>query len=185
MKLNDVAIRKAKPEAKPYRIADGGGMYLEVTPTGSKYWRLAYRYGGKQKVLALGVYPDVPLTLARERRDEARKLLAQDIHPGEQMKAAKAAGAEKAANSFEVVAREWFAKYGKTLVASHADRIIRRFGKEIFTWIGSKPIADLTAPELLSVVRRIESRGALETAHRACKTAGRCCGAMLWQREGL
>jgi integrase len=172
MKLNDVAVRKAKPEAKAYRMADGGGMYLEVTPNGSKYWRLAYRHGGKQKTLALGVYPDVPLTLARARRDDARKLLAQDIDPGEQKKAVKAAGAEKAANSFEVVAREWLAKHGKTLVASHTDRIVRRFEKDIFPWIGSKPIADITAPELLAVARRIESRGALETAHRALQNCG-------------
>ena len=90
MKLTDPAVRKAKPEAKPYKMADGGGMYLEVTPGGSKYWRLKYRFNGKEKKLALGVYPDVPLALARERREAARKLLAQDIDPGENKKAAKA-----------------------------------------------------------------------------------------------
>ena len=172
MKLNDVAVRKAKPEAKAYKMADGGGMYLEVMPNGSKYWRLKYRVNGKEKRLALGVYPDVPLVLARGRRDDARKLLAQGIDPGETKKAAKAAGAEKAANSFEVVAREWFSKHSKTLVAAHSDRIIRRFEKDIFPWIGSKAVADLTAPELLAAVRRIESRGALETAHRALQSCG-------------
>lgn len=172
MKLNDVAVRKAKSETKPYKMADGGGMYMEVMPNGSKYWRLKYRFGGKEKRLALGVYPDVPLALARQRRDDARKLLAQDIDPGEQKKAIKAAGAERAGNSFEVVAREWFSKHGKTLAASHADRLIRRFEKDIFPWIGGKPVADLTAPELLSLARRIESRGALETAHRALQSCG-------------
>jgi integrase len=172
MALNDVAARKAKPEAKPYKMADGGGLFLLVQPNGSKYWRLAYRYFGKQKTLAIGVYPDVPLTVARERRDAARKLLAQDIDPGEHKKATKAAKAERGANSFEVVAREWFAKHSKTLAATHSDRIIRRFEKDIFPWIGGKPISDITAPELLSVARRIESRGALETAHRALQSCG-------------
>lgn len=172
MALNDVAARKAKPEAKPYKMADGGGLFLLVQPNGSKYWRLAYRYLGKQKTLAIGVYPNVPLTLARERRDAARKLLAQDIDPGEHKKATKAAKTERGANSFEVVAREWFGKHSKTLAATHSDRIIRRFEKDIFPWIGGKPIADITAPELLSVARRIESRGALETAHRALQNCG-------------
>lgn len=172
MALNDVAVRKAKAEAKPYKMSDGGGLFLLVQSNGSKYWRLAYRYLGKQKTLAIGVYPDVPLTLARERRDAARKLLAQDIDPGEHKKATKAAKAERGANSFEVVAREWFAKHSKTLAATHSVRILRRFEKDIFPWVGGKPIADITAPELLSVARRIESRGALETAHRALQNCG-------------
>jgi integrase len=167
MKLNDVAVRKAKPETKPYKMADGGGMYIEVMPNGSKYWRLKYRINGKEKRLALGVYPDVPLALARERRDDARKLLARGIDPGESKKAAKAAGADRAANSFEVIAREWYAKNQTSWSESHGLRIIRRLEANIFPWIGNKPVADLTAPDLLSAVRRIESRGALETAHRA------------------
>jgi integrase len=167
MKLNDVAVRKAKPETKPYKMADGGGMYIEVMPNGSKYWRLKYRINGKEKRLALGVYPDVPLALARERRDDARKLLAQGIDPGESKKVAKAAGADRAANSFEIIAREWCAKNQTSWSESHGLRIIRRLEANIFPWIGSKPVADLTAPDLLSAVRRIESRGALETAHRA------------------
>ena len=172
MKLTDPAVRKAKPEAKPYKMADGGGMYLEVTPGGSKYWRLKYRFNGKEKKLALGVYPDVPLALARERREAARKLLAQDIDPGENKKAAKAAGADRAANSFEVIAREWYASNQATWTPSHGERIIRRLERDIFPWIGGKPIADLTAPELLAAARRIESRGALETAHRALQNCG-------------
>ena len=172
MKLTDTATRKAKPEAKPYKMADGGGMYLEVMPNGSKYWRLKYRYGGKEKRLALGVYPDVPLTLARERREEARKLLATDVDPSEHRKAANAAKSERAANSFEVIAREWFAKQSPTWAASHADKIIRRLERDIFPWVGGKPIAEITAPELLAVLRRIEARGAVETGHRAKENCG-------------
>jgi len=115
----------------------------------------------------MGVYPDVSLKDARNRRDEARKLLASDVDPGENRKAVKAAKLEKAANSFEVVAREWYAKYSPTWNESHGERIIRRFERDIFPWIGSKPIAEIAAPELLTTVRRIEDRGAVETAHRA------------------
>ncbi len=172
MKLSDPAVRKAKPEAKPYKRADGGGMYLEVMPNGSKYWRLKYRYAGKEKRLALGVYPDVPLTLARERCAEARKMLAQDIDPGEHKKAMKAAKAERAANSFEAIAREWFAKHSPGWAASHASKIIQRFEKDVFPWLGGRPIAEITAPELLAALRRIENRGALDTAHRAHQNCG-------------
>ncbi len=170
----DVAARQAKPEDKPYKVAVGEakGMYLEVMPNGSKYWRLKYRVNGKEKRLALGVYPEVSLSLARERRDEARKLLAQDIDPGEHKKATKAAKADRAANSFEVVAREWFSKYSPTWTPGHADRIIQRLERDLFPWIGSRPIADITAPELLATLRRIEARGALETAHRALQNSG-------------
>src|SRR3569833_141779 len=172
MKLNDIAVRKAKPEAKPYKMADGGGMYLEVMPNGSKYWRLKYRFNGKEKRLALGVYPDVPLAFVWVCCDGARKLLAQAIPPGENKKAAKAAGAEKAANSFEVVAREWYTRNESSWTPNHGERVIRRFERDIFPWIGGKPIADITAPDILSPIRRIESRGALETAHRAMQNCG-------------
>ncbi|CAG0946950.1 Prophage integrase IntS [Anaerolineae bacterium] len=172
MKLSDTAIRKAKPEEKPYKMADGGGMYLEVMPNGSKYWRLKYRFNSKEKRLALGVYPDVPLTLARERRDAARKQLAQDIDPGEHKKATKAAKADRAANSFEVIAREWFENKSPSWKAGHADKIIRRLEKDVFPWIGGRPIAEITAPELLAVLRRIEARGVIETAHRAKESCG-------------
>lgn len=172
MKLSDTAARKAKPEEKPYKMADGGGMYLEVMPNGSKYWRMKYRFNGKEKRLALGVYPDVPLTLARDRRDAARKQLAQDIDPGEHKKATKAAKADRAANSFEIIAREWFAKHSPNWAASHADKIMRRLERDLFPWVGSRPIADITAQELLSALRRIEARGAVETAHRAMQNCG-------------
>jgi len=172
MSLTDRAIRNAKPRAKFYRVADEKGMYLEVTPKGSKYWRLKYRFAGKEKRLALGVYPDVSLAAARKRRDEAREQLAHGIDPAAHRKARKAVTAVGAANSFEVVAREWFAKYAPTWAPGHADKIIRRLEKDIFPWIGGRPIAEVTAPELLAVLRRIESRGAIETAHRAQQNCG-------------
>lgn len=180
MPLTDTAIRNAKPgitpdgkvTSKPYKIGDAGGLYLEVAPAGGKWWRLKYRFGGKEKRLSLGVYPDVGLKFARERRDEARRLLAEGIDPGEHRKTTKSMKAELAANSFEVVAREWFAKYSATWVPGHADKIIRRLERDIFPWLGARPASEITAPELLAVLRRIEERGALDTAHRAMQNCG-------------
>ena len=170
--LTDTAIRKTKPSDKPVRMFDGGGLYLEISPTGGKWWRLKYRFDGKEKRLSLGVYPDVGLKDARERREENRKLLAAGIDVSENRKAMKSVRAERGANSFEVVTREWFAKYSPNWAAHHRDRLIRRFERDIFPWIGGRPISEITAPELLAVVRKIESRGALETAHRALGTCG-------------
>ena len=172
MKLSDAAARKAKPEAKAYKMADGGGMYLEVMPTGSKYWRLKYRFGGKEKRLAFGVYPDVSLAQARERRGDARKLLANDIDPGIVKQAQKASKLELAENSFEVIAREWFVRHAPNWKENHSSKIIARLEKDVFPWIGAQPIAEIAAPALLATMRRIEARGALETAHRALA----CCG---------
>ncbi len=170
--LTDTVIRHAKPHGKTARLFDSGGLYLEVSPTGGKWWRLKYRFAGKEKRLSLGVYPAVGLKDARQHRDEARKLLADGIDPGENRKAQKAVKQDRAANSFEVVAREWIAKYAPTWTANHAERILRRFDRDLFPWIGGKPVAEVTAPELLAVVRRIENRGALETAHRALANCG-------------
>jgi integrase len=174
MPLTDTAIRNAKAEGKPRKLADEKGLFLLVTPkeSGGKWWRLKYRFGGKEKLLSLGVYPDVSLKAARERRDEARRLLAEGIDPGEHRKATKAMKVERAANSFEAVAREWFAKYSPTWAAGHADKIIRRLERDVFPWIGGRAIAEITAPELLAVLRRIEERGAVETAHRAKQNVG-------------
>jgi integrase len=167
MALSDTAIRNAKPKDKPYKLTDEKGLYLLVHPNGSKYWRHKYRFGQKEKTLAHGVYPDVGLKDARERRDQARKLLANGADPSETKRAQKAASVARSADSFEVIAREWFEKHRDTWAASHADKIIRRLEKDVFPWLGGRPIAEITAPEVLTVLRRIEGRGTLDTAHRA------------------
>ena len=166
MALTDISIRNAKPAEKPRKLSDGGGLYLEVRPNGGRWWRLKYRIADKEKLLSLGVYPDVSLSLARERREEARKLLAQGIDPSAQRKAAKEAGKELAANSFERIAREWYEKNRPSWVASHGDKIIRRLELYVFPHIGKNPVAGITAPMVLEALRRIEEAGKLETAHR-------------------
>ncbi|WP_283743020.1 integrase arm-type DNA-binding domain-containing protein [Sideroxydans sp. CL21] len=172
MALTDIAAKKAKASDKPLKLTDGGGLFLLVQPNGAKYWRLAYRFAGKQKTLALGVYPDVSLADARSRRDSARKLLANDTDPGAVKQAQKAAKAEEGANSFEVIAREWFVRHSPNWKENHSSKIIARLENDIFPWIGSRPVADVAAPELLAAIRRIENRGALETAHRALANCG-------------
>ncbi len=167
MPLSDVQIRNAKPAEKPVRLFDGGGMYLEVSPAGGKLWRLKYRMDGKEKRLSFGAYPVISLRDAREKREEARKLIAEGIDPAAKKKAMKAAKAERSANSFEIIAREWFDKFKPTRTEGHTSKIIARLERDVFPWLGGKPIASITAPEVLAVLRRIESRGAIETAHRA------------------
>ncbi len=172
MPLTVTAVRKLKPKEKTKRYFDGGGLYLEVSPSGGKWWRFKYRFNGKEKRVSLGVHPDVSLADAREKRDEARKLIAKDIDPSEHRKTHKAQKTERAANSFEAVTREWFTKHSPGWAINHANRIIRRFERDLFPWLGDKPIADITAPVLLEVIQRIEQRGAIETAHRALQNCG-------------
>jgi integrase len=154
------------------RLFDERGLYLEISPRGGRWWRLKYRHGGKEKRLSLGVYPDVPLKEARERRDEARKLLATGVDPSENRKATRAAEADRATNSFEIIAREWLAKNSAIWSVTHSDKIRRLFERDVFPWMGGRPIAEITAPELLKVLRRIEGRGAVETSHRALGNCG-------------
>lgn len=172
MPLSDTAIRKAKPQAKPVKLFDGGGLYLEVTPSGGKWWRWKYRrpITGKENRLSFGTYPDVGLADARDRRDNARKLLAAGVDPGEQRKAERAAGSERAANSFEVIAREWLGK--RDWVEDYKSKIAGWMENDVFPWIGGRPVAELTAPEFLSVARRVEERGAIESAHRILRNCG-------------
>lgn len=165
MALTDVKVKNAKKGEKQVKLSDSDGMYLLVTPAGGKCWRLKYRFGGKEKTLALGTYPEISLADARVRRDEARKLLANDVDPGEAKKAKKAAGIEAGANSFEVVAREWHSKFAPTWSDSHAYWVLRRLEQYVFPAIGGRPISELKAFDVLKVLRRIESV-ALETAHR-------------------
>lgn len=172
MPLTDTAIRSAKPNEKTQKLFDGGGLYLEITPNGGKWWRLKYRFGGKEKRISMGVYPDVGLKEARARRDAARKLLADDVDPGEQRKEAKAERALRAANSFEAVTREWCDKKKASWVPAYAERLLRRFERDLFPTLGSKPIAEIKPPALLTAIRKIEARGAIETAHRAMQDCG-------------
>ena len=171
MPLTDQACKKAKPADKPYKLSDEKGLYLLINAAG-KYWRMDYRFAAKRKTLALGVFPDVGLARAREKRDNARKRVADGIDPAELKKAIKTQNAERATNSFEVVAREWYAKNVPTWAATHSNKIIRRFEMYVFPWIGGRPIAEITAPELLTAARRVADLGALETAHRVLQTCG-------------
>jgi len=166
MPLTDVLIKKSTPRDKPYRITDGNGMYLEVMPNGSKYFRLKYRFARKEKRLALGVYPTTLLAQAREKSDAARRLLANGVDPGEHRKAKKLALAKSIENSFEVVATEWLKQFSSKWTASHKFRLLRRIEQHLLPFIGKKSISAITAPELLQVPRKIEARGTLETAHR-------------------
>ena len=172
MALTDTQIRNAKHGPKALKLFDGGGLFLLLSPNGGKWWRLKYRFGGKEKLLSLGVYPDVGLKVARIRREEARSLLTNGVDPSEHRKASKRAERAITEDTFEAVAREWYAKMRPRWVASHADKIIRRFEKDLFPWIGTRPVGEVTAPELLAVLRRIEERGALDTAHRAHQNCG-------------
>lgn len=166
MPLSDTAVRNAKPSEKPIRMFDGGGLYLEITPSGSKLWRMKYRFDGKEKRLAFGMYPDVGLKDARERRDGARKMLAGGIDPGEHRKAQKAARAESVANGFEVICREWLEKWRTTVEPAQHRKALARLEKDVFPWLGNRPIAEITAPEILTVLQRIDGRGARYTAHK-------------------
>jgi integrase len=170
--LTDPALRNAKPRERPYKLGDSRGLYLIVTSNGGKWWRFDYRFGGKRKSLSMGTYPDVSLKEARGRRDSAREHLTHGTDPGEVRKARKAARAGRDDGSFEAVAREWFAKHMRTWAAGHADKIIGRLERDIFPWLGGRLAGKVTAPELLACLRRIEARGAIETAHRALQNCG-------------
>jgi integrase len=168
--LTDTSIRNAKPKEKPYKLADSGGLYLLVTPNGSRLWRLKYRVGGIEKLLSFGSYPQVSLKEARDKAFEAKQGLFSGIDPSQAKKAQKASAS--GADSFEAVAREWFGKFSTGWAPGHAERVIRLLERDVFPWIGLRPVREITAPELLAVLRRIEARGAVDTAHRARQTAG-------------
>ena len=168
--LTPSAVANAKGQGSPYKLRDERGMYLLVKPDGARWWRFDYRRPGtsKRNTLSLGTFPDVSLKQARERREEARKLVADGIDPGDKRKAEQTAGAE----TFEAVACEWFAKFSGQWVEDHGNRILRRLERDVFPWIGRKPVASVTAPDILAVLRRIDDRGARETAHRARTNIG-------------
>jgi integrase len=163
--LTDVQVRNAKPREKDYKLTDGYGLYLLVTPSGGKLWRFQYRFNGKQKLLALGAYPSIPLAEARQRREDARKLLANGVDPSEIKKAQKVADVSKNENSFEVVARTWHSGKIEEWSDSHAKTTLERLQKNIFPWLGAKPVCDIKLSDIKPVLHRIEER-APESARR-------------------
>jgi hypothetical protein len=167
MMLKDITVRNAKPKEKLYRLFDGGGLYLEVLPTGGKYWRLKYRFAGKEKRMALGVYSDISLADARERRDKARKLVANGIDQATAKKEEKLQAQLKAGNSFESLAREWHESRKLGWSENYIGKVMESLEKDIFPKLGSRPISEITSPELLSVLRLIESRGMVRPQHFA------------------
>lgn len=172
MALFDTKIKGVKPSGKQIKLFDAGGLFLLVTPKGGKLWRFKYRFDGKEKLLALGAYPEITLAEARERRDKARKQLANDIDPGAVRKAMKEAETEET-ETFEVIAREWHTKFKKTTwTDGHDLTIMSRLERDLFPWIGTRPINQIKAQELLILLRRVEARGALESAHRIRTIAG-------------
>jgi len=172
MPLTDIAVRNAKPDnSKTIRLKDDRGLYLEISPAGGKWWRLRYWFKGKENRLSLGVYPDISLKEARERRDEARKLLANGVDPSIARKA-QLSSVSADQETFQLIAEEWFEKFKHTWTENTAKTIIERLRKDIFPFIGGRPIREITAPELLAVLRRIESRGAVETARRDLQKCG-------------
>lgn len=172
MPLTDIKVKTAKPLEKPYKLTDGGGMYLLVKPNGSKYWRLKYRFLGKEKMLSIGVYPDISLADARQKREEARKVLAAGSDPGETKKAEKLAQKLSFENTFEAIAREWHQQKADRWSLRYRDEIIDTFEKDIFPYIGNRPIAEIKPMELLDTLRRMEKRGALEKMRKVRQRCG-------------
>jgi len=170
MPTTDVAIRSAikavKDTDKPLKLFDGGGLFLHITPAGGKYWRLKYRMAGKEKLLSLGVYPDVGLAAARKKRDTAREQIAAGVDPGESKKTEQRAAKLAADNSFEAVARDWLEERKGTVEEAQHIKTLARLVNDVFPWIGKRPITQIDAPEILAVLKRIDSRGARFSAHR-------------------
>lgn len=166
MALTDTQVKKAKADGKPVKLSDGGGLYLQVNPTGAKLWRYAYRFAKKQKLMALGTYPEVSLAQARERHAEARRLLANSVDPMEQRKADRYAQAVAAENSFETFARQWWEQWRSARSDNHAQYVIRRLEQNVFPLIGARPVGAIEAPELVAMVKAVAARGALDIAKR-------------------
>jgi integrase len=170
--LTDAAIRNAKPAEKPRKLFDGGGLFLEIAPSGGKLWRFKYRFAGKAKLLALGQWPETSLSAARRKREEARDLLARGIDPSEARKAEKLRQKALAENTFEAVAKEWDRRYLSTRAQTHRDKVMRRLEAYVFPYLGRRPVSELTAPEIRACVQRIAAANKLETAHRTLQAIG-------------
>ncbi len=171
MPLSDAKVRAAKPKDKSYKFYDMDGLFLFVTPQGGKLWRFKYRFDGKEKLLAFGTYPEISLSDARELRDKARKQIANGVDPSELKKTMKIKIVQET-ETFKAIALEWFVKFQHTWTPGYAVTMNSRLERDLFPWIGTRPIKDIKAPELLAVIRRVENRGALETAHRIRTIAG-------------
>jgi integrase len=176
MALTDVKARGAKALEKPYKLTDERGMFLLVNPTGSKLWRFKYRIHGREKLLSLGQYPDVGLRDARERREEARKLVAAGQDPSEHRRSVKQSKRREATNTFEAVARDWHSRQAGSWTEDHARRVLTRLERDAFPWVGRRPVSHVDAAEILELLRRVEQRGAIETAHRLKSVIGQVFG---------
>jgi integrase len=172
MPLTDTTIRTAKPKDKAYKLSDGGGLYIEIATSGGKLWRLKYRYAGKEKRLAFGSYPTVSLADARAKREDAKKQLACDIDPGEVKRIEKQRREVLAADTFEAVARDWFDRHLSKKAESTKTKVISRMERFALPYIGNRPISELTAPDILMLVRRVETNSSLDTAHRVQQEIG-------------
>lgn len=173
MKLTDTFVKRKQGNGTAQKHSDGGGLFLHITPQGGKSWRMGYRFMGKQKLLVIGPYPAVSLKEARERREEAKKLLVDNIDPSTAKQEAKAVAANAAKNSFQVIALEWLEKYSVNWTAAYKKHILRRMEKYVFPVIGKRPVKSVTAPELLEALRRAEDKGAGFMAHQALNECGR------------
>jgi hypothetical protein len=172
MPLTEIECRKAQPSSKARKVSAENGLYLEITPTGRKYWRLKYRYAGIEKRLALGVYPEISLKRAREMRDDARQKLRIGIDPSAEKKALKQQVFLNAENTFEAIAREWHEKRKHLWTEKHAKKLLRKFEVYVFPSLGNTPVTKITAQDLLAFLRKLESKGSLDTAHRLHQTVG-------------
>jgi integrase len=172
MALTDTALRNAKPTDKAFKLYDEKGLYLIINPNGGKWWRFKYRFDDKEKTLSFGTYPEIKLAGARARRDDARELVANGIDPSENRKAEKQAKAGDTLNSFEAISREWLATKMQNKSEGYRNNVLRRFELYLYPWIGKRPIADISAPELLETVRRIEKLNKVETAYRTLQATG-------------
>jgi integrase len=172
MSLTDIIAKNAKPQKTQFKLFDEKGLFLLVTPNGSKYWRMKYRFDGKEKLLSFGTYPETSLKEARNKRDTARKQIQEGFDPSQEKKLAKLTRLINSENSFENVAREWHEKQNQRLTAKHSKTVLKRLETDMFPLLGSRPINQITAPELLVTIQKIEKRGAIDLAHRAMQTAG-------------
>jgi integrase len=172
MALTDTTCKNAKPKEKQYKLADGNGLYLLVTPNGGKYWRMKYRVAGKEKLLSFGVYPEVPLLEAREKRQEARKLLRTDTDPAQAKREEKRLSILNKQNNFEAVAREWHENKKDSWTEQYGINVLHRLEMDIFPTLGKRPIADIEPMDMLDAIRQIEKRGALDVSKRIAQVCG-------------